>query len=98
MTAKDSEAFEAWLMSLSRIRPSEECLSWARNAHLAGVTHGAERAAHRELLALYLAVWTDECSATYCAGQRGGLVHLAAQQVHAVLGEPRALPTTEETS
>lgn len=43
----------------------------------------------RRLLALYEAVWTDECSASHCAGQRGGLVHRAALEVYKELGEPR---------
>jgi hypothetical protein len=60
---------------------------------LEGVQHEIERAALAAtqpspllaaLLELHDAVWKDECSATYCACQSGGMVYLAARNVDAL--------------
>jgi len=42
------------------------------------------------LLELHDTVWKDECSATYCACQAGGMVYLAAKKVDALKAEPEA--------
>lgn len=46
------------------------------------------RAERRLLLLVYEAAWKDECKPTYCALQRGGLIHQPLLDAYEVLGEP----------
>ncbi len=56
------------------------------------------RAENDALLGLYTAVGNDECSVTYCAGGRGGLVHQAWEAARAVLGDQAPDALKRETA
>lgn len=46
------------------------------------------RKREKVLMDVYEAAWKDECKSTYCALQRGGLVHRPLMAAHELVGEP----------